>query len=79
MSRFDAADMLDRTPVLFDPGRNFTEICRQAVAVGTVETVEFLDDVQIGQILTIEQQVFGAPDLWYPVNRKANRLKDCYE
>jgi hypothetical protein len=39
----DAAGMFDRAPVLFGAGRDLAKIGRQAVAVGTVETVEFLN------------------------------------
>lgn len=79
MSGNDSAGMFDRTPVLLRSRRNLAEKSRKAVGIRTVETIDLFDDVQIRQIRTIKDEIFGTLDLCYSVDGETDRLIYKYE
>jgi hypothetical protein len=56
----DFACVFDRTEILFGAGRDFARIAQHADGVGTIHAVDFLDEVEIGQMLMIHHNVVRA-------------------
>jgi hypothetical protein len=52
--------VLDRTPVLFGSARNLTRISDHAVGIAAVDTIERFELVEVSQVLSIEDDVFGS-------------------
>jgi hypothetical protein len=66
--------VLDRAPVLFGARRHLAKIGRHAIAVGTIETIEFFDGVQVRQIGAVEDQIVAPLHLRNAVDREADGL-----
>jgi hypothetical protein len=79
MGGLDPAGMLDRAPVLLGARRDLSGEGGDPVSVGTVETVEFLDDVQIGEVLAVEDEVIRPSGFGDAVDGKADDLIDGEE
>ena len=79
MRRLDPAGMLDRAPVLLGPGGDLAGIGGNTVSVGTIETVEFLDQVEVGQVLAVENDVVGPTHLRNAIDRETDALIDGHE
>ena len=47
MSALNSPRVPDRAPVLFGSPRDFHDVCQQSVGIGTVQTIEALERVQI--------------------------------
>ena len=71
--------MLDRTPILLSAGTDFPDVGNKSVGVGTVEAVEFLNDVQVGELLAVVHQIVGALHLGNSIHGEAGRLVEGYE
>ena len=66
--------MLDRAEALFRSRRDFSNICEQAVGIGTKHTADLLDRIQIGQTPSIEDEVVSAPNLRDSIDGKTHGL-----
>jgi hypothetical protein len=66
--------VLDRAPILFGARRDFAQVGGDAVAVRAVEAVELLDQVEVGQVLAVEDDVVGALHPGDAVDREADPL-----
>ena len=74
MGGLDSPDMLNRTPVLLGTGGNFPSIGGETISVSAVEAVELFNNVQIGEILAIKEQILGALHLGNTVDWKTGTL-----
>src|ERR1035441_204299 len=66
--------MLDGTKMLLGPRRNFGNQAQQSVGIGTINTSDLLDGIQIGQHPPIEDQVVFPGNLGNSVDGKADKL-----
>lgn len=73
------AGVLDRAEILLGARHNLADVGDQSSAVGTVGAMEFLDEVQVFELLPIEHDVVAASHLGYPVDREARRLIEADE
>ena len=71
--------MLDGAEALFRSGGNLSNIRKQPVGIGAIDTADFLDCVQIGQTASVEDQVVLASNLGNSIDGKANGLVDGNE
>ena len=63
MGTEDTAGVLDRTPIDFRSGCHFPRKSDRPVGVRTIGAIDFLNDVQIGKMMSIENQIFAAREL----------------
>lgn len=70
MNAAQLARMFYRTPVLFRTTSNFLHIGDQAIKIAAVHAIHFFDDVQIAEIVTIKNYVFGLFDFWNAEGRE---------
>ena len=69
-----APSVLDRAPILFGATGNFTDIGDEPIAIRTISAVELFENVQVGEMMTVEDQKVAAAHLWNAVNREADKL-----
>src|SRR4051794_2016215 len=66
--------VFDRTPILLGTARNLAGISDKAIAIGAICAIYLLKQVEISQVVSIEDQIVAAFDLFDAVDRKADRL-----
>lgn len=69
-----ASKMLDGAPILFRSGGNLRHVVQDAVGIRTVLAVDLLDQVEIGKMVAVKDQIVGSPNQGNPVEGKANPL-----
>jgi hypothetical protein len=62
--------------MLFGSTRDFSDVREQSVRVGTVDTANLLDGVEVGQTASIEDEVVSASNLRNSIDGEANCLID---
>ncbi|MDP5347680.1 MAG: hypothetical protein NWQ32_04730 [Paracoccaceae bacterium] len=72
--RADAGGMFDRAPIGLGPARDLLHIANQPVAIAAIDAVEFLQRVQIGQMMPVDADEIGAAHGLDAVDRKADPL-----
>src|ERR1700719_755822 len=70
----DPAGVLDRAPIDFGARRHLAHKCDRAVGIGAIGAIDFLDDVEISEMVAVEHQIVAASHLWNLVDGKADRL-----
>ena len=70
------AGMLYRTPVLLRTRGNFLHIVDQANEVAAVNTIEFFDDIQITERMTVDDNIVATPHQWDLIDPETNRMVD---
>lgn len=68
--------MLDRTPELFGPRADLARISDEAVGITAVDAIEFLDRVQIREMMAIDHEMVFAAYPRNSVNAKTEMLKN---
>src|SRR5215218_5524201 len=70
----NVAGVLDWTPILLSAATDLTCVSQEPVAIRAIGTVDFLDGVQIGQVIAIEDEIVLPSDFINLVHRKADQL-----
>ncbi len=68
------ARVLDGTEILFGTRNDLLTVGEQSHPIGTIQTINSFDDVQIGQMLVVEHDVIAAFDPGDAVNGEAAQL-----
>ena len=79
MLRDDASSVLDRAPISFGAARGFASIGQKTIAIRAIGAVNLFKQVQIGKMISVENQIVAALDLFNSIDRKANSLIDADE
>ena len=66
--------MLDRAPVLLGTCSNLTSISNNTIAVRAISTIKSFNQIQIGELVAIKDQIVTPSDFNYPVHRKTDEL-----
>jgi hypothetical protein len=66
--------MLDGTPVLFRACRDFHGVAEDAIRIGAILAIEFLDRVQIRKAPPVKEQIVAPRNFRDMTNGKANGL-----
>ena len=74
MGALHAAKVLDRTPVLLRPSRNLCHVVQDAIGISAILTVDLLDQVEIGKMVTVKSEIVGSTHRGNTVNREADPL-----
>ena len=74
MGALHAAKVLDRTPVLFRPGRNLRHVVQDAIGISAILTVDLLDQVEIRKMVTVKSEIVGSTHRGNAINREADPL-----
>ena len=57
MGTLHTVEVFDRAPVLLGPRNDLHHVRQNPIAIGTVLTVNLLDEIEIGQMTTIKGQI----------------------
>ena len=68
------AAMFDGAPVLFGAGCYFSCIGNYAICVTAKDAIEFFDEIQVGQVVAIDYDIFGSRNPRHPIKPKTNGL-----
>jgi len=79
MATFRHFCVFDWAPVLLGAGSDFAGERQHAVAVATLNTVHFFDDIQVSQSLPVVEDVFAATHLRDAVHGKVRELVDRHK
>ena len=71
--------MLDGAEVLLGAAQDLVHVGHQSAAVSAVGAVEFLDEVEVLQVLAVEHDVVAAPHLGDAVDRETAPLVETHE
>src|SRR6266404_8474598 len=74
MRRAKPERMLDGAPMLFGSSGHFGHVSAQAVCIGAVHAVEPLNEIEVFEPASIEDDVVSSPDLRNSVDREADAL-----
>ena len=68
--------MFYRAPVLLGTGNHFPDVFYQSVTVSAVHTVSFFNQVQVGQVVSVDVQVIATAYPWNSIDAETNMLVD---
>ena len=68
---------LDRAPVPLSAGSDLDRICKKSIYIATVETLEFVLQIEILQESSLVRDIISSLDLWYPIEWECAGLIDC--
>src|SRR5580704_4209171 len=74
MGRPKTACVFDRAPVLLGSSRNLARIREQTVSVRAVDAIDTLQQVEVLELASIENEIIRALGFRNSVHRKANPL-----
>src|SRR6478609_4799807 len=75
MRRHDGLSVLDRTPVLLGPCGDFARVREETAGVTAERAVDFLDGVQIGELVPVQYEIASSWHDGDSIDRKADPLK----
>lgn len=73
------ARVFDRAKVLFGSRHDLTHIGDEPGAIGTISAMEFLNEIEVFELLPIQHDIVGTSNLGNFVNRETGRLIEADE